>query len=169
MDASPKKIADTRSRDIELIEPFPQRRTVIVCARNIRPAVTLRRVFEDRSKIEIVDTRNLAAAERELIDAPDAAMVVVACSEWLDRLTDRLPILFGIRPTALYPRAQCFIVLPDHLSAFRLPLREAGAADIVSSLQDLGTLGRSISRHFERAPLKPLSLPQRILGTLPWS
>lgn len=149
--------------------PFPQCRTVIVCARNIRPAARLQRIFEHRPDIEVVDTRNLSAAERELVEAPDAALVVAINEEWLDRLLDRLPHLFGIRPAALYPRARCFAVLPEPLSAFRLLLREAGVADLVSSSQDLPILGRSIARHFELTPPKQKSLPNRILASLPWS
>lgn len=149
-------------------EPFPQRRTVIVCARHIRPAAMLRRIFDDRPDIAITDTRNLSTAERELTNTPDAALVVAVCEAWLGRLFDRMPMLFGAATTALYPRVRCFAIVPDSLAVYRLPLREAGVADLVTSLQSLRTISRSIMRHFDLTPPKPQTLPQRILAALPW-
>jgi len=149
-------------------DPFSQRRTVIVCARHVRSAATLRRIFAERHDISIVETRNLPAAERELIDAPDAALVVTVYEAWLDRLFDRLPKLFGSATSAQYPRVRCFAIVPDRLAVYRLPLREAGVTDLIPAPQELTVLAPSILRHFEQTPPNRLPLEDRIMAALPW-
>src|SRR5206468_1030368 len=109
------------------------------------------------------ETRSLPGCEEALASSPASLVAVEVTPANLDAALD-----FVSRTNLQCPRAALIALLSPELLAAAPLLREAGAIDVATSVLEASRLARLAQRHFQQAPLEPLTARQFVADRLPW-
>ena len=143
-----------------LYEAKPAR--LVVCERSGRWAVALRHDLAGAG-LRVWETRSLADCDALLCESP-ASFAFVEVSE--RKIGEILAFIANCR--AKFPLFRFVIVADRDLDSYKWLMREAGAADFISSIRKIGSPAQTACRHLAQVPPLPQSLTERIWANLPW-
>lgn len=135
--------------------------SVMVCERRPLWGPALRGRLASR-RIRVVEGRSWEQCWEWLDQSPHGLLVLEATEANLNAVFDALSRI-GHR----WPRARVVVVVRDELARWRWLLREAGAAHIIHSAAQLDELSRIAVRQLARAPIRQVSLRERVWSRLP--
>jgi hypothetical protein len=135
---------------------------LVVCERTGNWAAALRRELGDTG-IRVWETR-LPEDCGAMLSAAPSSFAVLELNE--DKIRGLLDSITSWREQ--FPLFRFAVVANRNLDSYQWLMREAGAADFISSLRKVDTLSQTACKHLAQMPAMPQILTERIWSNLPW-
>jgi hypothetical protein len=148
--------------ELEIKMPYEAKPArLVVCERDGSWAVALRRELAEAG-LRVWETRTLAACQAMLAESP-ASFAVLELTPQIEEILDCIE-----NWQAEFPQFRFAIAADRSLAHYRWLMQEAGAADFIYSLRNVGRLAQTACRHLAQVPPLLQSLTERIWANLPW-
>ena len=114
-------------------------------------------------RLILAEVRSIEECTEQLIDCPRALVGIAVTGENLAAMLD-----LQLRLALDHPEASVIVLADRGLERYELLFREGGAAHVVFSPRELGSVIELLARYTMRTAAGPLT-PERIWAELPWA